>query len=74
MTPISDLFRSLGFCCTWAGLKANKDVSSELLGLRLGCTGRAIRYCRAALDSGDVRCQHYRDCLKEKIDAKTKNV
>lgn len=61
------LTRGMGFCCPWAGLEANRKVSSELLGVRLGVSGRAIRYRYDAVASGDLRCENNRTCMKGKI-------
>jgi hypothetical protein len=69
------LTRGLGFCCPYAGLEANRGVSCALLGVRLGVSGRAIRYKYAALAEGEIRCEHNRHCMKGKLDARTrKNV
>ena len=61
------LTRSLGFCCPYAGLEANRSISCELLGTRLGVTGRAIRYRYDAVASGDLRCERNHNCMKEKL-------
>ena len=63
------LTRDLGFCCPWAGLEANKEISSNMLAARLGVGGRAIRYQWDKVASGEIKCEHRKDCMKEKLDA-----
>ena len=65
------LTRGLGFCCPYAGLEANRAISCAMLGLRLGVSGRAIRYRYDAVASGDLRCERNKTCMKEKLDART---
>jgi hypothetical protein len=78
MTKISIdqlLTRGLGFCCPYAGLEANRAIPCATLGTRLGVSGRAVRYKYAALAEGEIRCEHNRTCMKEKLHARThKNV
>jgi hypothetical protein len=66
------LTRGLGFCCPWAGLEANRKVSSEILGVRLGVSGRAIRYRYDSIACGDLRCERNKTCMKEKLHAREK--
>jgi hypothetical protein len=69
------LTRGLGFCCPYAGLEANRKISCALLGVRLGVSGRAVRYKYEALAAGEIRCEHNRNCMKERLHARTaKNV
>lgn len=63
------LTRSLGFCCPYAGLEANRTISCELLGARLGVSGRALRYKYEALAEGEIRCENNRQCMKGKLHA-----
>jgi hypothetical protein len=38
-------------------------------------SGRAVRYKYAALAEGEIRCEHNRQCMKERLRARTaKNV
>lgn len=68
---INDLLtRGLGFCCPYAGLEANREISCELLGVRLGVSGRAVRYKYAALAEGDLRCERNANCMRGKLDAR----
>ena len=72
-TSINDLLtRGLGFCCPYAGLEANREISCELLGARLGVSGRAIRYKYEALADGTIRCEHVKPCMKDKLNARKK--
>lgn len=64
------LTRGLGFCCPWAGLEANKTISSEILGIRLGVSGRAIRYRYELVVEGSLRCECNPTCMKEKLRAR----
>lgn len=75
-TSINDLLtRGLGFCCPYAGLEANRKVSCAMLGVRLGVSGRAVRYKYVALAAGEIRCERNKTCMKEKLRARTlKNV
>ena len=66
------LTRGLGFCCPWAGLEANRKVSSEILGVRLGVSGRAIRYRYDAVACGDIRCERNANCMRGKLDARAR--
>lgn len=63
------LTRDLGFCCPWAALEANREHSSNILADRLGVSGRAIRYQWDKVVSGETKCEHRSDCMKEKISA-----
>ena len=70
---INDLLtRGLGFCCPYAGLEANREISCELLGTRLGVSGRAVRYKYEALASGEIRCERNPNCMKGRLDARKK--
>jgi hypothetical protein len=62
----------LGFCCPWAGLMANRAISSEVLATRLGVSGRAVRYQYDSIASGDLKCEHCRNCMKGALDARKK--
>lgn len=66
------LTSGLGFCCPWAGLEANRSVSSEMLGTRLGVSGRAVRYQWEAVVSGDLRCENCRGCMKAKLEERAR--
>lgn len=66
------LSRGLGFCCPWAALEANRHISSEVLGARLGVSGRAIRYAWEDISKGGMKCEHCRNCMKEKLDARAR--
>lgn len=68
-TSISDLLTrtGLGFCCPYAGLEANRAVPTGLLAARLGVSARAIRYHYSSLADGGVRCEHLKNCMKERL-------
>lgn len=69
------LTRGLGFCCPWAALEANRHISSEMLGRRIGVSGRAVRYVWESVSVGETKCEHCRNCMKGKLDARAaKNV
>lgn len=64
------LTRNLGFCCQYAGLEANRRVSSPLLAARLGVSDRAIRYKYESLAEGSIRCEGCLNCMKGKLHAR----
>jgi hypothetical protein len=64
------LTRGLGFCCPYAGLESNRKISCELLGVRLGVSGRAVRYKYESLASGEIRCERNANCMKGRLDAR----
>jgi hypothetical protein len=67
------LTRDLGFCCPWAGLTANRKISSDMLGTRLGVSGRSVRYQWDKVVSGETKCEHRKDCMKQILERRTEN-
>lgn len=53
---------SLGYCCLWFFFKRYRRTS--VIEARLGCSIRAVRYRKAQVDDGVLKCERCAKCMK----------
>lgn len=57
--------QDLGYCCEWFFFTHYRQTA--LIAARLGVTERAVRYAKARVDSGEVKCGGCDSCMHAKI-------
>lgn len=62
---VCDREQGLGYCCPYVFFSLYPSTS--LIAARLGVTTRAVRYYKAQLKAGDLRCEERSNCMKSWI-------